>query len=92
MAERPGLSLYQTSTCPYCKRVRGVLERLGVDVEARDINENPARLEELVRATGRQTVPCLRIAGEDGSVSWMHESADIIAYLEERFGSQGAPK
>ena len=87
MAEHSGLSLYQTSICPYCQRVRSVVERLGIDVEARDINENPARRKELVKATGRQTVPCLRIERENGSVSWLHESADIIAYLEERFGS-----
>jgi glutathione S-transferase len=40
-----------------------------------------------VKATGRQTVPCLRIERADGSVEWMHESEDINAYLKERFGS-----
>ena len=87
MSRPSGLSLYQTSTCPYCRRVRDAMKRLDLDVEARDINENPSRRDELVKATGRHTVPCLRIEGENGAVRWMHESADIITYLEERFGS-----
>lgn len=87
MPEASDLALYQTQFCPYCERVRQALARLGVDVERRDINESPARRRELVEATGRQTVPCLRIARPDGDDEWMHESADIIAYLEARFGA-----
>jgi len=87
MSDAAGLSLYQTRFCPYCHRVRDAIERLGLDVELRDIGEDPLRRRELSQATGRQTVPCLRIEREDGTVEWMHESADIIAYLEARVGS-----
>jgi len=31
-------------------------------------------------------VPVLRIEEPDGSVSWLPESADIVAYLVQRFG------
>jgi glutaredoxin len=81
------LSLYQTAFCPYCESVRGALRRLGVEVEARDINESPERRKELVTATGRSTVPCLRIEDPDGGILWMHESADIIDFLEQHFGN-----
>ena len=81
------LSLYQTRSCPYCERVRVHLRRLDLDIEIRDINSNSALRMELIEATGRQTVPCLRIDHVDGPSEWMHESADIIAYLGERFGS-----
>jgi glutaredoxin len=81
------LSLYQTSFCPYCERVRSVMRRIGLDLEIRDINASSAMRMELIEATGRQTVPCLRIDRDDGSSEWMHESADIIEYLEEHFGS-----
>jgi len=30
-------------------------------------------------------VPCLRIDKDDGSVQWMYESNDIIAYLKREF-------
>ena len=82
------MSLYHTPFCPYCERVRSVAGRLGLDLELRDIDESSTRREELVKATGRQMVPCLRVEREDGSVEWMHESEDIIDYLEDLFGTR----
>ena len=76
------LALYHYFSCPFCALVRRALDRLGIQVEMRDILESSERRRELVEATGRQTVPCLRIESEDGEVEWMHESRDIIASLE----------
>ena len=87
MPDPSGLSLYHTPFCSYCERVRVTASRLGLYLPLRDISESFAHLEELVEATGRQSVPCLRIEREDGSVEWMHESEDIAAYLEARFGT-----
>lgn len=87
MPDVSDLSLYQTPFCPYCELVRRSARRLGLDLPLRDIYENPAYRKELVEATGRPSVPCLRIQREDGSAVWMHESEDIAAYLEARFGS-----
>jgi glutathione S-transferase len=78
------LALYHYDTCGYCARVRWVLEQLGVEVELRDVLEDPQHMEDLVAARGRRTVPVLRIA-KDGGDEWMPESRDIIAYLERRF-------
>ena len=80
------LSLYQFDACPYCARVRSALDRLDVSVEIRDTLEDPNRLSELIEATGRRTVPVLRIVKPGGDVTWMPESADIVRYLDERFG------
>jgi glutaredoxin 2 len=76
------LSLYHYFSCPFCALVRRVVDRLGLPIELRDILESSQRRQELVDATGRRTVPCLRIESEDGEVQWMHESRDIVAYLE----------
>lgn len=84
-AEGETLALYHLSTCPFCLRVRRVIDRLGVDIELRDIMENPRYREELIAARGRATVPVLRCTA-DGKDRWMPESRDIIAYLEKRFG------
>ena len=51
----------------------------------RDVSANPSHLLELVGATGSQMVPCLRIDSSEGEVHWMHESADIIKYLQHHF-------
>jgi glutathione S-transferase len=80
------LMLYHYDSCPYCVRVRRALSRLGVEVELRNIDESEQHLEELVKARGRRTVPVLRIRKDGGDV-WMPESADIVRYLEQRFGT-----
>ena len=80
------LSLYHFEGCPYCSRVRSALARLDVDLELRDIHQDPARAAELQSATGRTTVPCLRIEEASGEARWMHESADIIAFLDRQYG------
>lgn len=85
----PHLSLYHFDGCPYCGRVRSALNRLDLQVELRDIELDPARRQELVQATGRQTVPCLRIELPGGGVRWMHESLDIIRYLETEVAQGG---
>ena len=77
------LSLYHFFGCPFCQLVRRAIDKLGLEIENRDILESSERRRELVLATGRQTVPCLRVESGDGEVQWMHEARDIIDYLEE---------
>ena len=79
------LSLYQFPSCPFCQRVLDAVARLGVQIELRDTRTSTAYRDELLAATGRTTVPCLRIE-EPGGTRWLPESADIIRYLEREFG------
>jgi glutathione S-transferase len=78
------LSLYEFEACPFCQRVLAAMRRLGLDIELRDIRVQPKYREELLAATGRATVPCLRIEEGPGKLRWMHESADIIKFLEQQ--------
>lgn len=87
MTRADDLALYHFDSCPYCQRVRRALARLGVEVELRSIDESPEHYEALMAARGRGTVPVLRIRKEEGD-EWMPESADIVAYLERRFGNR----
>ena len=78
-------ALYQFHACPFCVKVRGVLQRLNLPIELRDAKaEGPFR-EELKQQGGEVKVPCLRIEKNDGAVEWMYESSDIIAYLEKSY-------
>ena len=86
-ANAEGLALYHYRGCPFCDRVHAALARLGVEIALCDILADHERYNELVAATGRQTVPCLRIEEEGGEVRWLHESADIIRWLEQRFAA-----
>ena len=78
------LALYKFDGCPYCQYVENAIGRLGLQIERRDIYGDPQNLRQLVEATGRRTVPCLRVEDASGNVRWMHESRDIVAYLEQR--------
>ncbi len=84
------LALYHFDGCPFCTRVRRAIDGLGIDVELRNIYENPDFLRELREARGRTTVPVLRITSADGEERWMPESADIVRYLEVSYGQVAA--
>jgi glutaredoxin 2 len=74
-------SLYYYDSCPFCVRVLRALNSIDIDVEYRDVLSDSNHRSELHQATGRTTVPCLRI--DNGSKSqWMFESMDIIRFLQ----------
>lgn len=75
------LTLYHSPGCPFCIRVSWAIEKLALNIAARNIYREPLARAELLAGGGRTTVPCLRIQeGED--VHWMYESTDIIRYLK----------
>lgn len=75
------LALYYIPTCPFCIKVLDHIETHQLVVELRDKASQPEHEAELIKATGKGMVPCLRItSGSDDT--WMHESSDIIAYLQ----------
>ena len=76
------LALYQRAWCPYCDRVKGVLDELGLTITEYDINE-PEHLQALMAGGGQRMVPCLRIEQEPEQYFWLYESADIIAYFRQ---------
>lgn len=79
----PNMALYYFPECPFCKKVVDAIEKLELhDIEFRNTHENPEFEEELKAATGRATVPCLRIESDDQN-RWMHESDDIVEYLRQ---------
>ena len=78
--------MYHFLGCGFCARVWDVAERLGVELEDRNIHENAAYRDELLDLRGRATVPVLRIEHEDGRVEWMPESRDIVRYLTKHYG------
>ncbi len=81
--QAPTLSLYHRNFCMFCSRVTGVVNQLGIEIEDKNIWKDEQALRDLQRATGRSTVPVLRIESADGQVTWMPESNDIVLYLSE---------
>jgi len=76
------LVLYHFPYCPFCVRVKRHMDRLGLDIEQRDIRQDRSFADELFEGGGRYTVPCLRITHPDGATTWLYESRDIADYLD----------
>jgi glutaredoxin 3 len=56
--------MYSTAVCPYCIRAERLLTARGVDsIEKLRVDLNPALREEMIRITGRRTVPQIFIGG-----------------------------
>lgn len=81
---KPGrLELYFFPDCPYCRKVLGAIDDLGLKDKMvfRDARNDPKEKEALVELTGKTQVPCLVIDGKP-----MHESEEIKQYLYQTFG------
>jgi glutaredoxin 3 len=54
--------MYSTAVCPFCVRAEQLLKRKGVaDVEKVRVDLEPERRDEMMRRTGRRTVPQIYI-------------------------------
>lgn len=78
--------LYQDPFCPFCRRVTDFMESNDIVIPTRDITRDGSAYRDLVRGGGRGTIPCLQITSENGNATWMYESLEIIAFLENELG------
>ena len=67
--------MYLTATCPFCQSAERLLEQKGVtDVEKVRIDLQPARRAEMMKMSGRRTVPQIWIGGRHiGGCDDLHE-------------------
>ena len=79
-------SLYYKPTCPYCIKVLMQMKLMHIAdmIELRNKSKNKEFEDELIAATGKAMVPCLRIDRDEQS-EWMHESDEIIKFLKKEF-------
>ena len=73
------ITLYAGEYCPYCRRVEKELDRLGLDYES--VNADADGRAEVVRLSGRRTIPVLTIGDEV-----LVDSSYIIRELHARYG------
>lgn len=54
----PAVKMYTTAVCPYCQRAKQLLKARGVDqIDEIRVDTQPQAREEMMRITGRRTVP-----------------------------------
>ncbi|GAA4904345.1 mycoredoxin [Stackebrandtia albiflava] len=60
------ITMYSTTWCGYCRRLKSQMDREGIEYQVIDIEEDPASAEFVMSVNGgNQTVPTVRF--EDGS-------------------------
>jgi glutaredoxin 3 len=58
----PPIKMYCTAVCPYCSMAEKLLNKRGVtDIEKIRVDLDPIQREEMMRITGRRTVPQIYI-------------------------------
>jgi len=53
----PRILMYRTPWCPYCSNAHALLKAKGVPFEEIDVEAQPEQREEMIRRSGRRTVP-----------------------------------
>ncbi len=51
------VTIYSRSWCPYCKQAISLLESQGIDYNTIDIEDHPEKRDEMIKLTGRTSVP-----------------------------------
>jgi len=77
------VELYTTQNCSFCVRAKRLLQARGIAYVEHDIGDDPELRDEIVRRTGRRTVPQIFIDQE--SIGGFEE----LAALDARGGLAG---
>jgi glutaredoxin 3 len=51
------VTMYATDWCPYCQRAEALLRSKGVAFDKILVDQEPGRREEMIKRSGRRTVP-----------------------------------
>lgn len=58
------IEMYTTPSCPYCDHAKNLLKQYQLDFEEINVSDNQAKMLEMVKRSGRRTVPQIFIGGE----------------------------
>ena len=76
--EKTGIRLYTGDYCPFCRRVKRELDRLGLDYDAVDADADGR--QEVIQLSGQRAIPILTIGDEV-----LVDSSHIIRELRRRY-------
>ena len=57
----PEVTVYTTSTCPWCTRLKDFLQEEGIEYKEVNVGEDPAGARQMVEITGQRSVPVTTI-------------------------------
>jgi len=76
--QKTDIRLYTGDYCPFCRRVKNELERLGLDYDVVDADVDMR--QEVIRLSGQRAIPILTIGDEV-----LVDSSRIIRELRNRY-------
>ena len=76
--EKTAIRLYTGDYCPFCRRVKQELERLGLEYDSVDADIDGR--EEVIQLSGQRAIPILTIGDEV-----LVDSSHIIRELRKRY-------
>ncbi|HEY6453395.1 MAG TPA: glutaredoxin 3 [Steroidobacteraceae bacterium] len=89
----PTIVMYSSAWCPYCARARDLLQGKGAAFQDIDVDEQPAQRAEMIRRSGRHTVPQIFIGerhiGGSDELQELEAAGGLDALL--RPGSDSGP-
>jgi glutaredoxin 3 len=79
----PEVVMYCTEVCPYCQRAERLLKSKGVKIKKIRVDQDRSKLKEMIKRTGRNTVPQIYIGDKHvGGFDDLSE-LDIIDELDD---------
>ncbi|MDI6719128.1 MAG: FAD-dependent oxidoreductase [Methanomicrobiales archaeon] len=76
----PGVRIYSTKNCPYCRMVKAFLDKYGIAYRDVDVGEDREAAREMVRLTGQYSVP-VTVVGDQAIIGF------DVARLNAIFGT-----
>ena len=58
------VTVYSTSTCPYCKMAKAYMTEKGVNFTDINVQEDAAKAEEMIKKSGQMGVPVIDVDGK----------------------------
>jgi len=71
------VEVYTTPICPYCVRAKRLLQARGIAYEEFDVGDDPDLRDDVIRRSGRRTVPQIFIDGDP--IGGFEELAELDA-------------
>ena len=82
----PKVVIYTTTSCPYCVSAKAFLRSKNVDFEEINVSYDERLQEEIIRLSGRRTVPQIFINGKSvggfDNIKQMDATGDLDRLLE----------
>ena len=82
------VQIYTTAMCPYCVRAKRLLAARGIVFDEADVGSDPALRADVVRRSGRRTVPQIfidgRAVGGFDELAALDAAGELARLREER--------